>query len=426
MDKLRVVAVTSSEESRAALSAQLGQVEHIQYDGVAIELYEAVHQCQKRTPDIIICELTGREIDAGLFMQAINMNIENPSIIIALHRQLTPDIAFEAVRQGARDIIQYPDEQDKMAAAMKKYVALLRRNMGHAVEVEEKKLGKFLALFASKGGSGTSTIAVNVAHEIQQSLREPVLLLDMDLCFNNTAVILNAKPSYSLGDLSQSKATDIDEGLIKKVIYQHDSGLELLVGSKSVMDDNELIAIELLDRILNYAAENYSYIVVDLPSRLLDHYHEYIVQRADMLLLVAALDIPSLYRTRQYLDLAKQFFDETKIKLVLNRCNQKAAYGMTNKNLEEEFHYPIFAHLTNDWDANVNANSLGCVLSKAAPNSELVKDLRKLSCAITGQESKQQGQAENDKKDNAGLLGKLFGGMNSTKRGEGQNASSKA
>lgn len=423
METLKVVAVASSEETRGALQKQLSSLEFLQFEGVYLELADAVRLSQKSVPDIIVLELTGREIDAGLFMQAINMNIETPSTIIALHRQLDPALTFEAVRQGAKEIIQYPDEQDKLDAALKKLYALMKRASQSAMRVEETQApGKIISLFSGKGGSGTSTTAVNVAFELHQLTKEPIILLDMDLCFNNTAVILNIKPSYALGDLSQSNVNDVDESLIRKIIVQHDSGLELIVGSKSVMDDNEMISIELLERILDHLVQNYRYVVVDLPSRILDHYHEFLVQRSDMLLLISGLDVPCLYRTRQYLDLAKQFFDESKIKLILNRCNLRAAFGMTNKNLEEEFHYPIYSRLTNDWELNVNANSLGCVLSKVNPNAELVKDIRKLCSQISGSDIKVAG---NESKESSGLFGKLFQGLNTTKRGDERNAFSK-
>ena len=46
---------------------------------------------------------------------------------------------------------------------------------------------------------------------------------------------------------------------------------------------------------------------------------------------------------------------------------------MTNKSLEEEFRYPIYGRLVNDWELNVEANSLGKVYSKVNPNSELAQ-----------------------------------------------------
>lgn len=419
MDSIYVVAVASSEETRVALYGQLGALDFISFDGVHIELSDAVKLCQQRTPDVIIIELTGREMDAGLFMQAINMNIDNPSVIMAMHRTLDQSIIFEAVRQGAREFIQYPEEKEKLEASLRRQFTILNRSAKSSQQVvEEKEVGKIVSVFSCKGGSGASTVAVNLAHELHLLVKAPVMLVDMDLFFNNTAVLLSTKPSYALGDLAQSNPSDVDEALIRKIIVNHDSGLDIIVGSKSVMDENDMVAPELLEKILDYLVEQYPYIIIDLPSRILDPYHELLAQRSNMVLLVSSLDVPSLYRTRQYLDLTRQFFDEQKIKLVLNRYDQQAAIGMSNKNLEDEFRYPVFAHLSNDWKLNVSANSLGCMLSKVNPNAELVKDIKNMA----GQVSGVQLEDASAKKATGGLLGKFLGGLNTNKRGDERNA----
>lgn len=423
MQTIHVVAVTSSEETRVALQGQLSTLDFVQFDAVYTDLADAAWQCQATMPDVIIIELTGREMDAGLFMQAINMNIDNPSVIVALHRDLDQNVMFDAVRQGAREFIQYPEEGVKVETALRKQLALINRSSNKLNKPTEStsSSGKVVSVFSSKGGSGSSTVAVNLASELKQLVDRPVVLLDMDLFFNNTAVILNTKPNYSLGDLSQSNASELDANIMKKIIVNHESGLDLVVGSKSVLDENEMISSFMLEQVISYLVANYAYVVVDLPSRILDPYHEYMVQRSDLVLLISSLDIPCLYRTRQYLDLAKQFFDESKIKLVLNRCTLRAAMGMTNKNLEDEFHYPIFSRITNDWDLNVGANSLGCVLSKVNPNAEMVKDIRNLASLVSGTKVEEA----NPQKASGGLLGKFFNGLNTNKRGDVRNALSK-
>jgi Flp pilus assembly CpaE family ATPase len=193
----------------------------------------------------------------------------------------------------------------------------------------------------------------------------------------------------------------------------------LVVGCKNVLDENEMVSSGLLAGVFDYLIKNYRYVIVDVPSRVLDAYHEYMVDRSDEVLLLSCLDIPSLYRTRQYLDLAKQYLGETKLKLVLNRCTLQAAYRLSNKNLEEELHYPIFARLANDWELNVQANSLGCVLSKVNPNADLVKAIKKLAVQVSGREETAETVSN---QENNGLLGKLFKGVNQRKGGDQQNA----
>jgi Flp pilus assembly CpaE family ATPase len=158
--------------------------------------------------------------------------------------------------------------------------------------------------------------------------------------------------------------------------------------------------------MMDYLVSRYDYVIVDLPTHVLDPYHQYMVERADEIILVSCPDIPSLYRTRQYLDLAQKYLDMRKIKMVLNRYNMKAAYRMSNQDVEEEFRYDIYARIPNDWDLNVEANSFGTALSKINPKSETVKAMQKLVTQLLGEEP-QETSAKNQSNAN-GLLGKLF------------------
>jgi pilus assembly protein CpaE len=405
MNALNVVAVASSEETRAALMAQLQSLSYVQFDGVLIELSDAARQCQQKGPDVIIVELTGRELDAGLFIEAITMNPVSPCVLFALHRRLDHQIILEAVRRGAKEFIQYPDDPKSLEEALKKHLTILNRVQQNVRK--ERGTGKLITVFGAKGGAGTSTLAVNLSHEIHRLINEPqgssVALLDLDQVFNNTAVMLNLRPSHALCDLAQTPANEVDDALLRKITLHHESGVDILVGSKSVMDENELISAQLLERVLEYLLGQYSFVLVDLPTHVLDPYHQYLVERAEQIVLVSCLDLPSLYRTRQYLDLAKQYLDTEKIKLILNRWNLRGAYGMANKNLEEEFRFPVFARLPNDWDLNVEANSLGCVLGKVNANADLVKAIKKAASLLAGVDLPEVAPQKRQ-----GLLGRIF------------------
>ena len=413
MNNIKVVAVASSEETRVSLYQQLQSLDFVEFNGVYIELSDAVRECQAVGPDIIIVDTTGRELDAGLFIQAIGMNPENPCVIFAMHQEMDINIFKEAIRQGAKEFIQYPEDKAGLEVALKKHMAFMSRvattqgKSQQAQTIEGKKApGKIITCFASKGGVGCSTIAVNLAHELHALKNNSVVFMDLDQVFCNTAIMLNHKPSYSIGDIADNNPKDIDEALLNKIIIKHDSGLHVVVGSKSVLDDNEMISAELLELMMDYLTARYDYVVVDLPTHVLDPYHQYMVERADEILLVSCPDIPSLYRTRQYLDLAQKYLDMRKIKMVLNRYNMKAAYRMSNQDVEGEFRYDIFARIPNDWDLNVEANSFGSALSKVSPKSDTVKALQKIVIQLMGEaeatvETKPQTSG-------SGLLGKLF------------------
>lgn len=430
MNTFKVVAVASSEETRVALYNQLQTLDFVEFNGVYIELSDAVRECQEVGPDVIIVDTTARELDAGLFIQAISMNPENPCVIYALHREMDINIFKEAIRQGAKEFIQYPEDKQSLEVALRKHYALMSRvaTQGKAAMAQQAQAsgepvsGKIFSVFAAKGGVGCSTIAVNLAHELYAMRNQSVVFLDLDQVFCNTAIMLNHKPSYSLGDVADTDTKDIDEGLLNKIIIKHENGLHVVVGSKSVLDDNEMISAELMELLMDYLVSRYAYIVVDLPTHVLDPYHQYLVERSDEIILVSNPDIPSLYRTRQYLDLAQKYLDMKKVKMVLNRYNMKAAYRMSNQDVEEEFRYDIYARIPNDWDLNVEANSFGTVLSKVNPKSETVKAVQKLAAQLIGEQPRETSAPTKSSNGN-GLLGKLF---TPRAQGQAQGAQSKA
>jgi pilus assembly protein CpaE len=416
MNTVKVVAVASSEETRIALYNQLQALDFVEFNGVYIELSDAARECQQVGPDVIIVDTTARELDAGLFMQAISMNPENPCVMFALHREMDISIFKEAIRQGAQEFIQYPEDAKGLEVALRKHLALMSRVATHrksvqnaaAAVVNEPVNGKILTVFAAKGGVGSSTIAVNVAHELHALKNQSVVFVDLDQVFCNSSIMLNHKPSYSLGDIADTNPKEIDDALLNKIVIRHETGLHVVVGSKSVLDDNAMISPELLELFLNYLTSRYQYVVVDLPTHVLDPYHQYLVERADELLLVSCPDIPSLYRTRQYLDLAQKYLDTQKVKMVINRYNMKAAYRMSNQDLEAEFRYSIYARIPNDWDLLVEAASFGNVLSKVNPKADVTKAVQKLALQLMGEEHRENTEAAPSKGNGKGFLGQLF------------------
>lgn len=417
MTTIKIVAVASSEETRVSLYNQLQTLDFVEFNGVYIELSDAVRECQEVAPDVIIVDTTGRELDAGLFIQAIGMNPENPCVIYALHREMDIHTFKEAIRQGAKEFIQYPEDKTNLEMALRKHQALMSRvvSNGKAVQANvsasaapaSSKAGKIFACFASKGGVGCSTVAVNLALELMTLKNQSVVFVDLDQVFCNSAIMLNHKPSYSLGDIADNNSKEIDEALLAKIVIKHETGLHVVVGSKSVLDDNEMISADLLELMMDYLVSRFDYVVVDLPTHVLDPYHQYMVERADEILLVSCPDLPSLYRTRQYLDLAQKYLDMHKVKMVLNRYNMKAAYRMTNQELEAEFRYDIFARIPNDWDLHVEANSFGMGLSKVNPKSDTVKAIHKMISQLLGEQDEAAAPVSSSGGAKA-ILGKLF------------------
>jgi pilus assembly protein CpaE len=406
MNPLKVIAVASSEEARIKLLKQLKGLDFISFDGVVLELSDAQQLWQKQKPDLLIIDLTGRELDACLFIEVINYNVESKTVVFGLHRELDPNIILKAVSSGVKEFIQYPQDPAALEAALEKHWKFMQKVAQSQKSGVEDDKGMVVPVFGSKGGVGASTVAVNLAHQLRLITRKPVVLFDMDQVFGNVAVMLNFKASYAVSDLASEAVNEVDDDLLRKIIINHETGLDIVVACKSVLDENPLISPELLGRIMVFLRENYQYVVIDLPTHVVDPYHQYFMENADEILLVSSLDIPGLYRTRQYLELVKRHLDMEKVKLILNRCDLKAAVGMSNESIEEEFKYPVYARLPNNWALNVESMSLGQTLGMVSPQADLVKAYQDLAAKLSGISlAEQNGSKKADKQ--MGLLGRL-------------------
>ena len=431
---ITAIAVASSTEVRTALYEQLSNLEMIQLDGVYLELSECVRLLRERhiesQPDVLIIDFTGRELDACLMVQALMLEYPHQLTVIALHRQVEQDMILTMVRSGVKDVIHYPLEKDKLEHALLRHKEWLERYQQHQAALLKKQSqlieqtnqetpNRIITVFSSKGGAGSTTLSVNLAYELSQLEKQSVLLLDMDQVFCNAASLMNAKPAYSLGELAGTPLEDLDDSLFERIIHQQDSGVDLIAGCKHVLESHNLISLELLEKLLRYLQTRYQTIVIDLPTHVLDPYHQFLVDAATEVLLVSSLDIPGLYRSKQYLDLARQHVPIEKIKLVLNRWELKAAYGMSNQALEQEFGYPVFARISNDWELNVEANSMGSFFSKLKPQSPLTKSIRQLASQL--QHTANTPEPERVGSTHKGFLTLLFGGKLKNKEENPQN-----
>jgi pilus assembly protein CpaE len=394
---LKLVAQSLTDETAKNLRLELAGMEWIQFLDHSESLEGLTDHLEKHQPDVVLLDWTEQELATCEWLAEHALNPNASFVAFVLHQNDSPSRLMDAVRYGAREIINYPEDKDSLELGLMRLYSLLCRvsqDKEHINPDEKAELpieafrgpSRTIAVFAAKGGAGASSVAVNVAHELATLTKQPVLLLDLDQVFNNTSVMLNLKPSHSLGDLAGYAPHKIEEETLDKICVAHECGLKLLAASKSVMDENEPLAQPLLDRVMHLTHSMFAYVVVDLPSHTLDPYHQYFVDHADDVLVVSGLDVPGLVRTRQYLDLASQFVEEGKLKLVLNRWNLQAAYGMTNKSLENEFRYPIYARLSNDWETNVEANSLGKVISRVNAETPLAKDIDLLTRKLAGLE----------------------------------------
>src|SRR5690606_20229798 len=118
--------------------------------------------------------------------------------------------------------------------------------------------GQLFTFFSSKGGSGSTTIATNIAIVIHRLTSKRTLLVDLDLELGEVALLLGAEPRFNFVDLVENFHR-MDSGLLASYIEQHASGVHLLPAPfhpqpASVASGDET------RRILQFLRQHYDYI----------------------------------------------------------------------------------------------------------------------------------------------------------------------
>ena len=195
---------------------------------------------------------------------------------------------------GVDDVLCLPQSAQSLGmAAAKARASRARRAAALSAHTlpSASRLGRdahVFTVFSTKGGSGKTVIATNLAVCFgRQGLR--TLLIDLDLHSGDDALVLGLSPRWTVLDLVQSPG-DLDAEKLAGFVTRHSSGVDLLP-APTRPDEEELVAIDRLEPLLEVARRSYDVVVIDTssmfsPATLLA------IDHTDTLVLVGASDVP--------------------------------------------------------------------------------------------------------------------------------------
>ncbi len=258
-------------------------------------------------PDVVLLDLPDTDSASGL--RAIEvLHQELPlTAVVAIGSMTEPQVIVAAMRSGAREFLDRPANTTSLLEAFVRVTANQRSVQRDSVR------GKIFAVMNAKGGSGATTIAVNLALALQ-SVHGQTALVDL-APLGHTALHLNLRPVFNTYDAIRNLHR-LDDSLMESFTTRHAGGLQLLAGA-TVPGETPPSAAEFA-RLLDLLAAYFRYVVVDLSTRM-DPVTRLICDLSQMVLVVAGADVASLWsaaRIQQYLSEAG---NRDRLRLVLNR-----------------------------------------------------------------------------------------------------------
>jgi len=154
--------------------------------------------------------------------------------------------------------------------------------------------GKVVMVTSLLENEGKSTVAVNLALAMAKK-HDRVLLIDCDLRKPACHAILDQKKfTAGIKEVLQGKAA-----LSESIVRYKKTSLDILFGRKGDKNIGDLISSDRMDALLNWARENYDYVVLDLPPMAAASDAEGMTALADACILVVRQNVaaaPALNR----------------------------------------------------------------------------------------------------------------------------------
>lgn len=239
--------------------------------------------------------------------------------------------------------------------------------------------GEVISVLAPSGGSGASTLAVNLAALLARE-HKSCALFDLRLGGGDLAALLDVKPAHTLADLCKSSAR-MDRTMFEGSLMRHDSGVCLLSPPRSFADI-ALVTTQGVRQALTLARQMFPYVVVDLD----DSFHPEQTQtlhQSDLILLVLRLDFTSLRNTRRSMDHLEQLgIGKDRVRVVVNRYGQPEELPASKA--EQALGVKVFHYVPDDPKTINRANNNGAPAVLESPTSKFAKSVAQLATSVNG------------------------------------------
>ena len=326
-----------------------------------------VRKTKALAPDVILVDIPPGDIATALrAIELLRQEIPD-SAVFAIGPMTQPQLIVNAMRVGVREFIERPTNTNDLLDAFVRLTAT-RRKPGR-----DSSRGKVFSVVNAKGGSGATTVAVNLALALQS--HHSTALVDL-APMGHCSLHLNLRPSFTVAD-AVSNLHRLDSSLLESFMVRHDRGLQVLAGSSfpSVTEQSTSDVARLFDTIVGM----FRYVVVDVSSRL-DSATHLVSNLSEKILLIGHADVASLWSAGRVAQFLGDNGSRDRFGLVLNRYRKVA--GFDERQAESAIGAPVLWRIPNQFVAVSTAIDRGVPLMDQG-NSEISRSIAGLAEHLT-------------------------------------------
>ena len=351
-DKIRVLIVDDVADTQENVRKLLQFEADVEVVGAARSGKEGIRLSRELDPDVILMDINMPDMDGISATASIRQKSPHIQVVI-LSVQGDQNYMRRAMLAGARDFLTKPPMGDELISAVRRAgeMARLERNkgvqvghgpvapngtMGASVSALGLAQGKIVTVYSPKGGTGCTTLAVNLALALHNEITRAVLV-DANLQFGDVAIFVNEQGKNTILDLAP-RVDELDPDIVEEIMIKHEpSGIHILAAPQRP-EMAEKVTADQFGKVLNYLRRMYAYVVVDTTPILTDITLS-AIDASDTIVLITTQDIPAIKNARLFLDLLQTMgIERERIVFTMNRFDKRIAITpeRVGENLKQE------------------------------------------------------------------------------------------
>ena len=320
--------------------------------------------------------------------------------VVLIADQLSPIALHQLLRLGADDFVPYPLPDGALHEAIERLRAPAPAPVAAApqpVEPEAETVatpkfkakgdreGVVLPVHGLAGGTGASTFAVNLAWELATVAKTDgprVCLLDLDFQYGSAATYLDL-PRKEIVFEVLSDTANIDSDTFLQSMLTFNDRLHVFTAPADMLP-LDIIGPEDVGRIIDMAAANFDYVVIDMPKTIVA-WTETVLTRAHVYFALLELDLRSAQNILRLIRALKaEALPHEKLRYVLNRAPKFTDLSGKSrvKRMAESLDIGIELQLPDGSMQVTQANDHGLPLAETAAKNPLRKEIQKLAKSL--------------------------------------------
>jgi pilus assembly protein CpaE len=370
-DKIRILIVDDIAETRENIRKLLQFESDVDVVGAARSGKEGIQLAQELDPDVVLMDINMPDIDGITATDIIRKKSSHIQVVI-LSVQSDQNYMRKAMLAGARDFLTKPPLGDELISAIRRAgdMAQAERAKGAqqhlaavsvaggasaAANYASVSKGKVITVYSPKGGTGCTTIAVNLAIALNNEDTRAALV-DANLQFGDVAIFVNEQGKNTILELAP-RVDELEPDVVEEILIYHGaSGLRILAAPQRP-EMAEKISTDQFIKVVQYLQKMYAYIVVDTAHILSDVVLS-LIDISDVVVLVTTQEIPSIKNARLFLDLLQTMgIGKERVVFTMNRYDKRI--GITPERVSENLKHEISVTIPLDEKVAITAVNRG-------------------------------------------------------------------